>query len=388
MAWTAFLGLFLKDHRSILGNPPMITNYTTLFMKSKAFILILVLLLGHDFSLQAVKTDIITSKTQEEPKIIINNRILVQINGTAITTYDVMKKMDILFYRQFPEYISSVPARYQFYQINWRSVLDDLINKELVLADAKDHKIEVSAGDIRQEMENAFGPHMIVNLDKVGMSFDEAAKIVEGDLLIRRVIGFRVHAKALKAATPAKVQQAYQAFISDPNNARLTQWNYQVITINDTPKEKALETANLAYRLLIEEGIPLDQLLDELKDRKAIGRKTKVTISDEISNHEQELSESYKKVLASMNTGMISQPSAQKSRTTKATVYRIFYVKDKKPGGIPTFQEMENKLRDHILNILVDQETDKYLNKLKSHYRVRESDINAGIPANYQPFVL
>ncbi len=35
--------------------------------------------------------------------IVINNRILLKVNGKSITVMDVVRKMDLLFYRQYPE---------------------------------------------------------------------------------------------------------------------------------------------------------------------------------------------------------------------------------------------------------------------------------------------
>ena len=83
-----------------------------------------------------------------EPKISINNRILARVNGKPLTTYDLVKKMDLAFYKQYPQYASSNMARFQFYQQGWSYVLDDLITEELILADAKESHIEVSAGDL------------------------------------------------------------------------------------------------------------------------------------------------------------------------------------------------------------------------------------------------
>lgn len=354
-------------------------------MKNKMIFFALCLLLS---SLSGLQADPVLNKTQEEGKIIVRNRVLANINGKPITTYDVMKKMDILFYREFPQYITIIPARFQFYQVNWRSVLDDLINKELVLADAQDHKMEVTSGDIRQEMETSFGPNIIENLDKVGMSFDEAAKIIESELMIRRIVGARVHAKAVRTVTPTKVQQAYEKFVRDPKNASLTEWRYQVVNINDRNSKKAEEASKEAYRLIVEEKVPLNQLADKLKEANVLGPKTKITVSEEITNNEGELSDSYKKILTPLAANTVSQPSAQKSRTTRAMVYRIFYVHDRKEGGVPPFADMENKLRERLLNELVDKETEKYLTKLRLHYRVRDSDIDANIPKTYQPFGL
>lgn len=356
-------------------------------MKNKLFILSASVFVGLCSSLYSISSEGLLPKTQQEGKIIVNNRILTKINGKPITTYDIAKKMDMGFYRYFPEYASSTTARYQYYQANWKYVLEELMTKELILADAQENKIEMSSGDVRQEMEFLFGPNMIENLDKAGMSFDEASKIVQGDLLLRRTLGARVNAKVVRLVTPAKVRKAYEEFIQDPNNARLTNWRYQVVTIRDRTPKKNEETANKVYNLLLE-GVPLDKLIDTMKERNLLGRKAKINVSDEIQNNEKELSVSYKDVLANMEAGMYSQPAAQKSRVDHTTVYRLFYLKEKIPGGMPTFKEMENTLKEQLLRTTLDDETEAYLKKLKIHFHVRDNDIGNMVPANYQPFIL
>lgn len=341
------------------------------------------------FCVGAETPSLLNTKQEQQPtRILVNNRILAKINGKAISTFDVAKKMDMVFFRQYPQYITLVSARHQFYEVNWRYVLEDLINKELILADAKEHKIEVSSGDVRQEMEKSFGPNIIATLDKVGLSFEEASKIMQGDLIIQKLVNFRVHAKAIRAITPARVRQAYEEYIKNPENARLTQWSYQVVTIKDRTPQKTEETANKVYKQIIEEKVPLDKLVATLKDTKILGRKGKVTVSDTITSNEKELSDDYKVILSTMDPGMISQPSSHKSRTNNTIVYRIFNVTDKKPGGMPSFNEMENKLKEKLLNEVADQETDIYLKKLRARHRVRAEDLDTFIPSDYKPFIL
>src|SRR5262249_17801417 len=147
---------------------------------------------------------------EDKAHIVVNNRILARINEKAISVVDLMKKLDVLFYREFPQYTSSKVARYQFYQANWKNVLQELIDKELILADAEENKLPISSGDVRQEMEQLFGPNIIANLDKVGLSFDDAWKIVQGDITIRRMMYMRVNAKAMRQVTPQDVWAAYE----------------------------------------------------------------------------------------------------------------------------------------------------------------------------------
>ncbi|MCE2983801.1 MAG: hypothetical protein LW832_09580 [Parachlamydia sp.] len=336
-------------------------------------------------SLEALKPESFMEQTEQ--KIFINNRILARVNGKPLSTFDIVKKLDVTFFRQYPEYASSSQARFQYYQVNWKYALDELINKELILADAKESKIEVSGGDVRQEIEETFGPNIIANLDKIGISYDEASKMIEGDILLKRMIGSRVNGKALRLVTPSKVRQAYDDFLQNPDNARLTIWNYRAVTVKDRSLEKAEEVANAAYGLLME-GVAMDDLIPELKKRKLIGRRGKVTVSNVIKNNEKELSAVYRDVLNGMENGMLSQPFAHKSRAEHATVYRILFVQDKQPGSFPSFKEMENVLKERLLNDVADQETEFYIQKLRQHYHLRESDLEGMIPPVYQPFIL
>lgn len=356
-------------------------------MKIKIFICLSVILTGIS-SLHAIKKEsMLNSSSQEEPKIFINNRILARVNGKPISTYDLMKKMDLTFYRQFPQYATSTQARHQFYEMSWKPALSEIIDKELILADAQESKIEVSSGDIRQEIENSFGPNVIANLDKIGMSFDEASKMMQEEIIIRRLVAGRVHAKAIRQVTPNKIRLAYETFIQDPNNALLTQWKYRIITIKDRTLQKTEETAKVAYKLLLE-GVPLDQLPTQLKERKLIGRKGNVTVSNILKHNEKEISKEYRDILTHLDKGMFSQPFSHKSRSNQATVYRILSIEEKIPGGVPPYKEMEGNLKEKLIDVEVDQETERYLLKLREHYHIRQSDLDAYLPSDYQPFSL
>lgn len=334
--------------------------------------------------LLGVGADALLGAPPESPKIAVNNRILARINGASISTHDVMKKMDIQFYQQFPEYTSSIPARFQYYQVNWKATLDELIDKELVLADASENKVEVTSGDVRQEMEDLFGPNIIANLHKVGMTFDEAAKIVKGDIMIQRMLGARVHGKAYRMVTPAMIKNTYEQYIQDPKHARPSVWRYRVISIRDRNSQKAEAVGDAAYRLLSEEAIPLDKLVDTLQERKLMTRKTKVNISEEIENNEKEIAESYKEALSPLAVGGYSTPSTHKSRNDEKEVTRIFYLVDMKPGGMPTFRELESKIKNKLLNDSINSESDLYIQKLRLYFHADDHKISD----DFQPFNL
>jgi len=355
-------------------------------MKNKFFACLSLILMNLSI-LQAASNEPFSIKRRGDSKIIINNRILARVNGKPISTYDIMKKMDMSFFRQFPEYASAPEARFQYYQYNWKPTLSDVIDKELILADAQESKIEVTNGDVRQEIESSFGPNTIANLDKAGFTFEEASKIMQEELLIRRLVAGRVHVKSLRQVTPNRIRQAYEEYIKDPANARLTQWAYRTVTIKEHSLQKTEETAKKAYQYLME-GIPLDKLVSTLKEHKIVGRKGTVTVSNVIKQNEKEISNDYRGFLTLLDKGMYSQPFTHKSRSTSSTVSRILFIEQKTPGSIPSYNEMESQLKEKLLDQEIDKGTDEYLIKLRQHYHIRQSDLDDYLPTDYQPFTM
>lgn len=322
-----------------------------------------------------------------EPHIIVNNRILAKVNGKAISVIDVMKKMDVLFYRQFPQYSTSPQARYQFYQANWKSTLSENIDKELVLGDAEESKLVISAGDIRQEMETLFGPNIIENLDKIGLTFNEAYQMILEDITLRRMIYFRVQSKAISQVTPQKVRDYYDKFAKD--NLRDNEWVYNVITIRHKNSTKGAEAANLAHHLLIEDKIAIPDLKAKFEEvSNSSIKKTSVSVSEEYHTKEKELSENYKITLLALTPNSYSLPIAQKSRSDNSTVFRIFYLKNMVSGGVIPYNEIDEKIKQKLLDEAINKETELYFIKLRQHFDVQDSQLDEIFASDFQPFVL
>lgn len=313
----------------------------------------------------------------------VNNRVLAYVNGKAITVVDVMKKMDMVFFKHFPEYTSSPHARFQYYQINWKSTLQELIDKELILADALENKVPLTQGDVRQEMETLFGPNIIANLDKIDLTLDEAFKIVQGDLLLQRTMMIRVNSKAMRSVTPIVIREAYNEYAA--KNVKEEAWHYQVATIRNPDSSSGAETANLSHKMLTEDKIELDALPKALKASDALG-KSVVTISDPLYHTQGEMADMIKTTLCPMEPGDISQPIAQKSRTDKSTVFRIIVLKEKVPAGAVPYSEIENQIKNSLYDKAITKESEAYLKRLRTHYAIQDSYINEMVPEDFKPF--
>ncbi len=303
----------------------------------------------------------------QEKNLIVNNRILGVVNGKALTVIDVLKKMDVIFYKQFPEYRNNQMAKAQFYQSSWKNTLQQLIDKALIVADAEESKLEVSHGDIRQEMEGIFGPNVLDNLDRIGLTFDEAWQIVKDDIMLKRMMYFRVHMKAIKQVTPQMIQEAYLAFAE--KNKQKDEWRYQILTIKG---EGCEEVAKKAHEQL-EEGQTLSEVAKALK----------IDLSEEYAVSMDELSSEIKPVISALKEKEFTKPLLQKSRKSQETFFRIFVLNGMKPEGAPTLAEVESSLSNQLVEQMVAKETEAYLKRLHAHFGYKESELL--VPVDFEP---
>ena len=326
--------------------------------------------------------------SQPDPKEIqINNRVLFAVNGKAITVMDVQKKMEIIFNREFPEYADSLLAKYQFYVANWYSILNEAVNRELIIEDAHDKKLPVSDGDVREELENMFGPNIIEELHKLNMSYDEAWEHVLNDITLKRMMIYRVNLKAREAVTPEAIKMAYQEMVK--RSSMSNKWKYRVITIRDPKKTKAQEAAQVTFDLLTKKHIPIEMIAQTFQHHQDIDRSTsKITVTQEYIHNTEELSPTYKDVLSGLQAGCYSAPVAQHSRSGSGEVYRIFYLTGLEKVKTPSFEESEDTIKDELLRIAMGRETEKYISQLRKHYSVSDESIRSSLPENFHPFTL
>lgn len=331
----------------------------------------------------AVEAASLLGPGQAAGHIEINNCILAKVNGKAITILDVVKKMDLFFYRQYPQYFEVPQARYEFYQMSWKYFLKEMIDKELIIADAEEMKMAVTPGEIRQEMETLFGANIATRLSDLNMSYEDAAEIIRGDMLIKRMVYFKSQMKAEKSITPQAIRQEYERYAV--KNKKPEQWRYRVVSFRSANSERAAKAAAQAYQLLAEKNSALEALQENMKEYGDIA----MAVSEEFTLPRGEVSSDYLAVLEGLTNNSYSQPQAQKSRSAKAPVYRIFYLIDHSEEGVPALADVEGVLRKEMLEKAAEEETKRYLEHLRKHFAIQsfysEESLAKG---EFQPFVL
>jgi hypothetical protein len=316
----------------------------------------------------------------------ISNCILVKVRGKSISLLDVVKKMDVIFFQRFPEYADSAEARYQFYTANWRGMLQELIDKELVMADAEEMKIDVSHGDVRQELEMAFGPSVTLNLNKINLSYDDAWEMMESDILLRRMMMARVRMKAYAKVHPSDIRAAYQEYASEYNKSK--RWHYRVLSIRHTDQVRNVFLSDLAHRLLSSKECPLEEISGRLSDMEASAAAVSIKLSEPYVHNEKEISASYQEIISALEPGSFSKPIAQESRAAGGTVYRIFYLEEISEDRPTEFASMEKQIQNYLMEKHIALETENYITHLHKHFDMDPKVIESMIPGDFQPFTL
>ncbi len=328
---------------------------------------------GVDFSLEG----------QETPEITINNRILIKVNGKSISVLDVSKKMDLLFYRQFPAYATSPIARYQYYSANWRAILRSVIDDQLILADADEKKVEVTDGDVREELEELFGPDVVLNIDKIGLTYEEAWTLLKDELKVRQMNGMMVRSKAMHEVNPKAIRELYDTYVkSHPNDSF---WTYRVLSIRGKDEDAVTQLAARTYQQLAEES-PIEAVVNQLQ--KSCGEGINISLSEEYQRKDKELSLSHKAILQTLQAGTVSLPALQTDQKSKESIARLFLLNAYQKAAPSSFDVIKNQLQSELTQQAVERHAQAYIQKLRTHYGVTDDYVAERVPENLQPFAL
>lgn len=317
---------------------------------------------------------------EESQELIVYNRILAKVNDKTISVIDVMKKMDLFLQKFYPQFVGSKMARFQFYSSQWKEYLTQMIDQELMLADAEKLEIKITDAEVREEILTRFGPNIMPALDALGLTYEETRKMIQEEMLVQRMIWFRVNSKALGKVKSVDIKEAYRQFCE--KNPELEEWLYQVLSVRSPDKESSALIAARAFELL-QSKFELSTICDQLKDETIT-----VTLSPEMRADEKSVSSQHKEVLKTLSENAFSTPIAQVSRVDNSTVYRIFYLKKHSKKIIPPFEKMAEQIKEQLLQEAAIKENTQYLAKLRERLGYDEKHMTETLPKDFQPFAL
>jgi len=307
----------------------------------------------------------------QDAKIKVNNAILAKVHETTISVLDVVKRMDYIFYKSHPEFANSMQAKYQFYNAYWKMVLNEMINTELILADAAAKKLPLTDGEVREEIETRFAPNVMATLAKMGLTYEEAWKTIKTEMIVMRMNWYYVHSKAMQQVTPQMVKESYTDYLQQHPKEEM--WKYHVISI----KTEKIEEAQKVYELL--KGKSLEEA-----EKIATSCACSTQISKVYEIEGKNLAPLHKDVLMKMEKLQFSQPVLQTSKYNNQPMYKLFYLVDFKKNTPASFEVMADKLKEELLQKTAYSESKKYIEKLKRFYGTDEKELSS----DFMPFAL
>ncbi len=317
----------------------------------------------------------------------LNHWVLAKPNGHPITTLDLAKRLEVVFYQNYPDYASSQQARLQFYSQAWRELLNDQIDNQLMLLDAEEKHVKVADGDVRQELEQMFGPNVVATIDELGLTYTEAVEMIREDLTVQQMRGAMIHARASMAITPERLQETYEKFAT--NFTPVDRCKYQMLTIRHGNEATAREAAAVANRLA-GEGLTLEEIYDKMDNERREG-KLAGTLSIRVSELEERpvpsLATAYRDQLTEMTVGTTSGAIEQKSRSGDA-VFRLFHLASWTEDELPLFDDVVDQIYSALLQNEVGDKQEIYLGKLRHQYGITEEYLATMIPDAFTPFTL
>ncbi|HRW58737.1 MAG TPA: SurA N-terminal domain-containing protein [Chlamydiales bacterium] len=322
------------------------------------------------------------SLNQNDQKLVVNNTILAKVDDKSISTIDVMKKLDLFFQQNYPQLADSSQAKAQFYTTGWKQMLSDMIIQELILLDAKDKKISIPDGEVREELDHRYGPNILNSLESLKLSYEEAFNMIKDELLLRRMNWYQVHSKARQRVSPQLIREAYKLYLSD--HPAKTHWSYQTVTIK-TSKQEDLETlSNAILNLCEQKNTSPDTLKDELKNFENQYDGAKISISSTYKTANTDASAKLCDALSSLQENSYSKIIP--FNRNKKSYNRIYFVSDINQETAPTFEEIASKLKDGLFQEHVAEESKKYHQKLLQKYELEKGFLL--VPEEFEPFSL
>lgn len=317
----------------------------------------------------------------ESEKIVINNRILTTVNGKTLSVLDVVKKMDVFLSQNYPQYLDSEQAKMQFYTMRWKPTLQQMVDEELMMADAESREVKTTDAEVREEIQNRYGPNVMGSLDKLGITYEEAKKMVHQELVVQKIQWLRVTSKVLSKVTTEVVKKAFEAYLV--KNPPKEMWTYQFLTLRDDDVDTALSLAAQIKDLNETAGGALAVAADIFKQKLPEAEWTHLSLSSELETEEKELSTAHREILGATPLGQWSEPVVQQSRDGSQVV-RIFHLKGHTKQETPQFETMASGMRTEILNQYADKEMEAYLTRLHQRFNFSESSLD--IPPQFEPF--
>jgi hypothetical protein len=326
--------------------------------------------------------------SSSEPTLVIQNKILANVHGKTLSVMDVVKKMDVFISENYPDLANSPQGKFQFYSTQWKNILNELIDAELMIADAERLELKVTDAEVREELHSRFGPNIMKNLNKFNMSYEEARKMIWTDLVVQRMTWYRIHSKAVQSINPQDIRASYKEY--SEKNPPSDEWTYEVLSIRAKDPVVASEISLKAKELVQQTQEGLKAVANVIQEKFAKNKSQEplyvIQVSDPITVTDKEVSETYKRILKNLSIGDYSDPLLQQSRNKEENVQKMFHLINHTHKETPSFSSMADSIKQGLLQRTAAKQRLAYFKKIRKRYGFDENELKR--LEGLQPFSL
>ena len=321
---------------------------------------------------------------QKSYKLIVHNRPLIKVCGTMISLHDVVQKLNVLIMNNNPDYLDNPEALFHIYQQHWQASLEELINAELMVAFWKDKKFVMNDTEVRASINDRFGPNVVENLNRVGLTYEQAFQAVEKDLMVYQLSWYFVKTKAEASVTPEKIKGAYQQYLAEfvPSE----EWSYEIVTIRgDEPsfcKNVALKIKDSAEKTISLHSV--SDLLEGVKNSFSTAEHAVTVSTQEYTHDKTTIPSNYKEALTKISVGSLSEPIVEGS--AKKPVVKLLRLQKVEKEEPQPFDTLAEEFRVQMETTAHNEEMQHFITTLREQYGYTIP--LSMLPSDYIPFEL
>jgi len=276
-----------------------------------------------------------------------------------------------------------------------KRILDDMIDKKLLLQEAKKQKIAVTKREIEsgiEQVKKRFRSEQEFNdeLARQGLNQKAYEERIKQDLMVMRLIKNNVEA-AVERPTEKEAQDLYEKIKNiDPSVLTVkistaTDEEKELAMISRLIKREADEKVRARHILiLVDKNASPKEKLDALskirdikkkiKDRKSFEEMARLYSEDPGSKDrggdlgyfsKGDMVPEFEKVAFSLEIGKVSEP------VLTDFGYHLIYVEEKKAGRELSFEDIKNDLLDFLMQKKATRKYEEYLSSLKAKSSIK-----------------
>lgn len=284
----------------------------------------------------------------------INHQVLWQSSTSTITSYDLVKQMDLILLHQGKTIPQQLKAEY--YRNSWRDVLTNMIERDLVLQEAKDRGFKIERYEVMEEIIRRMGSDYILILDRENIALNDLIEDIEKELLVQRMIYIKVQYKAQRAITPGAIRAKYAQYLSENPETDLVDFHLYTVKASDAFNQTDFfETLGKLQERLRSNGAITQEQVDQISNEG-----TKVSRLEFKEIKTQQLTPTLLKHLAPLQEKEFTTWKESEDRH----IMKILYLLSREQQKPKKLSEMKEPIENSIFESNMQTASQEFLNKL------------------------